>query len=74
MTSTFLANLPADGEGECIRILRIENGSLAEIAKELASQAPRAGILPGTVIMLGAPQQLAVVSVEFYAQEWKNKG
>jgi hypothetical protein len=68
----FPANLPADGEGECIRILRIENGSLAEIAKELASRSPRAGILPGTVIMLGAPQQLAVVSVEFYAQEWKN--
>jgi hypothetical protein len=68
----FPANLPADGEGECIRILRIENGSLAEIAKELASRAPREGVLPGTVIMLGAPQQLAVVSVEFYAQEWKN--
>ncbi len=67
----FPANLPADGEGECIRILRVENGSLAEIAKELASRAPRDGLLPGTVIMLGAPQQLAVVSVEFYAMEWK---
>jgi hypothetical protein len=67
----FPANLPTDGEGECIRILRIENGSLAEIAKELSGLAPSDGLLPGTVIMLGAPQQLAVVSVEFYAFEWK---
>jgi hypothetical protein len=67
----FPANLPVDGEGECIRIMRMENGSLAEIAKELASRVPREGLLPGTVIMLGAPQQLAVVSIEFYAYEWK---
>jgi hypothetical protein len=51
--------------------MRVENGSFAEIAKELASRAPKEGLLPGTVIMLGAPQQLAVVSVEFYAHEWK---
>jgi len=67
----FPANLPTDGEGECIRILRIENGSLAEITRELTSLAPSKGLLPGTVIMLGAPQQLALVSVEFYKAEWK---
>ncbi len=67
----FPANLRTDGEGECIRILRIKNGSLAEITRELTSLAPSKGLLPSTVIMLGAPQQLAVVSVEFYAAEWK---
>jgi len=67
----FPANLPTDGEGDCIRVIRVENGSLAEITKELTSLAPGEGLLPGTVIMLGAPQQLAVVSVEFYAEEWK---
>ncbi len=67
----FPANLPTDGDGECIRVLRIENGSLAKIAKELTSLAPSKGLLPGTVVMLGAPQQLAVVSAEFYAAEWK---
>ncbi|MFN9942172.1 MAG: hypothetical protein ACK56I_22140, partial [bacterium] len=36
----FSPNLPADGEGECIRILRVENGSLAEIARELTLAAP----------------------------------
>jgi hypothetical protein len=54
-----------------VRIMRVENGSLAEIAKELASRVLKEGLLPGTVIMLGAPQQLAVVSIEFYAYEWK---
>jgi hypothetical protein len=67
----FPANLPTDGDGDCIRIIRVENGSLAEITKELTSLVPRECLLPGTVIMLGAPQQLAVVSVEFYAGEWK---
>ncbi|MFO0005323.1 MAG: hypothetical protein ACK559_29775, partial [bacterium] len=45
----FPANLPADGEGECIRILRVENGSLAEIAKELTAAAPPDGMVPGSV-------------------------
>jgi len=67
----FPANLPADGEGECIRILWVENGSLAEIAKELTAAAPPDGMVPGSVVMLGATAQLAVVSVEFYAAEWK---
>jgi hypothetical protein len=67
----FPANLPADGEGECIRILRVENGSLAEIAKELTAAAPPDGMVPGSVVMLGATAQLRVVSVEFYAAEWK---
>jgi len=37
----FPPNLPADGDGECIRILRVENGSLAEITRELTSAAPQ---------------------------------
>jgi hypothetical protein len=67
----FPANLPADGEGKCIRILRVENGSLAEIAKELTAAAPPDGMVPGSVVLLGATAQVAVVSVEFYAAEWK---
>jgi hypothetical protein len=67
----FPANLPVDGEGECIKILRVENGSLAEIARELTAAAPPDGMVPGSVVLLGATAQLAVVSVEFYAAEWK---
>jgi hypothetical protein len=49
----------------------VKNGSLAEIAKELTAAAPPDGMVPGSVVMLGATAQLAVVSVEFYAAEWK---
>jgi hypothetical protein len=70
----FPPNLPTDGEGECIRILRVENGSLAEIAKELTLAAPADGMVPGSLVFLGAPAQLAVVSVEFYAAGGKKQG
>jgi hypothetical protein len=43
----FPANIPARGEGECIKILRVENGSLAEITGELVRMSPRGGGGPG---------------------------
>jgi hypothetical protein len=67
----FPANLPAVGEGECIKVLRVENGSLAEITSELVRMVPRNGVVPGTVIMLGSAVQLGVESVAYYAAEWK---
>ncbi len=39
----FPANIPAREDGECIRILRVENGSLAEITGELVRLSPRGG-------------------------------
>ena len=35
-----------------LRIVRMENGSLAEITGELLRKAPKGGVVPGTVIML----------------------
>ncbi len=67
----FPANLPADGDGDCIRVLRVEDGSIAEITQELINLAPVEGLLPGTVVLLGAPAQLAPISTEKYATEWK---
>jgi hypothetical protein len=67
----FPANLPADGPGDCIRILRIENGSLREITSELIRMVPSSGLCPGSVVLLGAPAQLGVVSAEAYAADWK---
>jgi hypothetical protein len=40
----FPANIPAREDGECIRILRVENGSLAEITGELVRLSPRGGL------------------------------
>jgi hypothetical protein len=67
----YPANLPARGDGECIRILRVENGSLAEITGEIIRMSPRGGVVPGTVIMLGSAVMLGVESVAQYAAEWK---
>jgi hypothetical protein len=67
----FPANLPANGKGECIRIMRVENGSLSEISHELIKRMPRGGAVAGTVVMLGSAVQLGVESVAFYAAEWK---
>ncbi len=67
----FPANIPAKGDGECIRILRVENGSLAEITGELIRLSPRGGAVPGTVVMLGSAVMLGVESVAYYGAEWK---
>jgi len=42
----FPANIPAREDGECIRILRVEYGSLAEITGELVRLSPRGGGCP----------------------------
>jgi hypothetical protein len=70
----FPANIPADSAGECFRILRIENGTLTELADELLKVIPEDGIPKGSVILFGSTANLGVVSAERYAAEWaKNR-
>jgi hypothetical protein len=49
----FPANIPAREDGECIRILRVENGSLAEITGELVRLSPRGGRYPARLSCSG---------------------
>jgi hypothetical protein len=51
----FPANIPAREDGECIRILRVENGSLAEITGELVRLSPRGGRYPARSSCSGPP-------------------
>jgi hypothetical protein len=67
----FPANIPADSDGECMRILRVENGTLTEIADELLRLVPKEGIPKGSVIMYSAISQLGVISAEKYAMDWR---
>jgi hypothetical protein len=70
----FPANIPADSAGECFRILRIENGTLTELADELLKVIPEEGMPKGSVILFGSTAYLGVVSAERYAAEWaKNR-
>ncbi len=66
----FPANVPADGPGECLRIIRVENGTLNELADELVRKAPSKGLPAGSVILLLSASQLYYESVEYYAAEW----
>jgi hypothetical protein len=70
----FPANIPADSAGECLRILRLENGTLGELADELLRIAPMGGLPKGSVILFGSTAYLSVISAEHYAREWaKNR-
>jgi hypothetical protein len=60
----FPANIPADSADECMRILRIENGTLTELADELLKIAPKEGIPKGSVILNGSTAYLGVISAE----------
>jgi hypothetical protein len=60
----------ADDAGECIRILRVENGSVTELADELLMIAPAGGLPSGSIILFGSLSQLEVDSVEKYAADW----
>jgi hypothetical protein len=70
----FPPNIPADSAGECLRILRLENGTLSELADELLRLVPKEGVPKGSVVLFGSTAYLSVVSAEKYAAEWaKNR-
>ena len=50
----FQANMPADVPGDCLRIFRVENGSVNEIVDEFLSVAPKGRLAEGTVILLSS--------------------
>jgi hypothetical protein len=66
----FPPNIPADEAGECIRVLRVENGSVTELADELLRICLAGGLPNGSIILFGLLSQLAVDSVEKYAADW----
>jgi hypothetical protein len=67
----FPANMPADGPGDCLRIFRVENGSVNEICDEFLQVAPKGGLVAGSVILLASASQLVYDSVEHYSNQWK---
>jgi hypothetical protein len=67
----FPANIPADGAEDCLRIFRVENGSVNEICDEFMQAAPKGKLPAGSVILLASASQLVYDSAEHYANEWK---
>jgi hypothetical protein len=66
----FPANVPAADGGECMRVVRVEDGNLQELVAELTTLARGKKILPGTFVMLGSLTQLARYGTAWYAGEW----
>ena len=67
---SFPANVPAVGEGECLRVIRVEGGSVYEITTAFLDLVKRKMVKPGSLVMLGSLTQLARVGTAFYVGEW----
>jgi hypothetical protein len=67
---SFPANVPAMDGGECIRVVRVEEGTLHEMVQEFLSMVKKWMIVPGTIIMLGSLSQLGKQGTAWYAGEW----
>jgi hypothetical protein len=71
---SFPANVPAADGSECLRVMRVEDGSLHELTSELLQVLKRNMVIPGMVIMLGSLSQLGKYGTAWYAGEWiKNR-
>ena len=67
----FPACLPAwRGEGECLRIARVEDASLRELTLALVDILGKRALKPGTVLCLGSLSHLAAVGSGQYCTDW----
>ena len=68
---SFPACIPATSKDkECIRVMRVEDGSLQEIMYALADGFGNKKLVTGTVIMLGSVTHLARVGTAQYVSDW----
>ena len=67
---SFPACVPATDAGECIRVVRVEDGSLQEIIHALADAIGNSKLDPGTVVALGSISHLAEVGSAQYLTDW----
>jgi hypothetical protein len=71
---SFPANVPSADGVECLRVMRVEDGSLHELTSELLQVLKRNMVVHGMVIMLGSLSQLGKYGTAWYAGEWiKNR-
>ncbi len=70
---SFPANVPSADGGECLRVMRVEDGSLQKLTAELLQVLKRNMVVPGMVIMLGSLTQLGKYGTAWYAAEWIRK-
>jgi hypothetical protein len=62
----FPAALPVEEDGECVKVLRIENGSLHELVQSFLEVTKGFMVPAGTVVLLSSASLLAEVGVNEY--------
>jgi hypothetical protein len=70
----FPAVLPAAGDGGCINIIRIENGSLMELARLFVDLMIGVQVRVGSLILLSSVSNLAAVCTAAYAESLVRAG
>jgi hypothetical protein len=64
--------LPPEGEGECMKIIRIEDGGLVELVNAFTEMSKGFVIPAGSVILLFSTSRLFSIGTESYAAEFDN--
>ena len=67
---SFPACAPASDTDECIRVVRVEDGSLQEVIHALADAVGTSKLGTGTVVALGSISHLAEVGSAQYITDW----
>jgi hypothetical protein len=66
----FPPHLPVEGEGECVKVLRIEDGTLLELADAFLGLTRGFTVPAGSVVVLSSASYLALVGVATYAKDF----
>jgi hypothetical protein len=59
-----------DGKKECVRVVRVEDGSLQDLTHALADAIGQGKLAKGSVIMLGSVMHMAQSGTEHYLTDW----
>jgi hypothetical protein len=62
--------VPVGGEGECVKIIQVENGSLAELVEVFLGLTRGFDLSAGTVVLLSSPRHAAFVGTAEYAADF----
>ena len=66
---SFPASLPTGGEGNCLHIIRLEDGSIPDLTNIFLDSLAPFGIPAGTVVLLHSLSHLAWVGPAAYAED-----
>ncbi len=67
----FIATLPGSESKDCLKIIRIENASLVELANLFLEILEGKKVKPGTCVLVSSLSYLAKVGAAEYAAEWR---